>query len=290
VNTTQLECFLAVARYLNFSRAAEAVQITQPAVSRQITSLEEELGVRLFMRTSKKVELTVSGIQFIDDAREILRIAETAKERYLSHSGNTSLVHFEIGCHDQFEHALIPPILTAFLKKNPMVHPDLKTAPPTIMETRLTEEKMDVLFGFEHKHPHAVTISYQELTSCPIMCICSKDHPLAASQELTTTVLTGDFIACDHNIAAYDSFQLINRVIANTGTGIYHADGFNSAITLIRSGVGFTLYPDIPLCRESGLTYVPVRDIPPVSFGIYTVNAKNKPLVKDFLQIARDLF
>ena len=52
MNTVQLECFLAVAEYLNFSRAAESLKITQPAVSHQITSLEDELGARLFIRTS----------------------------------------------------------------------------------------------------------------------------------------------------------------------------------------------------------------------------------------------
>ena len=50
MNTTQLECFLAVAETLNFSKAAEMVNISQPAVSHQISSLEAELGVRLFLR------------------------------------------------------------------------------------------------------------------------------------------------------------------------------------------------------------------------------------------------
>ena len=55
MNTVQLECFLAVAEYLNFSKAADFLKITQPAVSHQITSLEDELGARLFARTSKNV-------------------------------------------------------------------------------------------------------------------------------------------------------------------------------------------------------------------------------------------
>ena len=58
MNTTQLECFVAVAEHLNFSRASEELKMTQPAVSHQIRTLEEELGVKLFMRTSKNVSLT----------------------------------------------------------------------------------------------------------------------------------------------------------------------------------------------------------------------------------------
>lgn len=67
MNTVQLECFLAVAEYLNFPRQL-IFKITQPAVSHQITSLEDELGTRLFVRTSKNVSLTEAGLMFMEDA------------------------------------------------------------------------------------------------------------------------------------------------------------------------------------------------------------------------------
>ena len=62
MNTVQLECFITVAEHLNFSRASEILRITQPAVSHQIRTLEGELGVKLFRRTSKSVALTTEGI------------------------------------------------------------------------------------------------------------------------------------------------------------------------------------------------------------------------------------
>ena len=58
MNTVQLECFVTVAEHLNFSKASRVLKITQPAVSHQIQTLEEELGVKLFNRTSKSVTLT----------------------------------------------------------------------------------------------------------------------------------------------------------------------------------------------------------------------------------------
>ena len=73
VNTVQLECFLAVAQYLNFSKAAESVSITQPAVSHQIGSLEDELGVKLFVRTSKSVSLTREGIMLFQTQNRYLK-------------------------------------------------------------------------------------------------------------------------------------------------------------------------------------------------------------------------
>ena len=78
---TQLECFLAVANSLNFSRAAEQLRLTQPAVSHQISSLEDELGVRLFSRTSRSVRLTQEGYLFTQYAGEILRLFNVSRGR-----------------------------------------------------------------------------------------------------------------------------------------------------------------------------------------------------------------
>ena len=81
MNTTQLECFMAVSNYLNFSRAAEHLRITQPAVSHQINTLEDELGVKLFYRTSKRVRLTQAGHLFSQYAQEILSLSSMSKAR-----------------------------------------------------------------------------------------------------------------------------------------------------------------------------------------------------------------
>ena len=66
MNTFQLTCFLKVSQTLNFARAAEELNITQPAVTHQIHSLESELGTRLFRRNTRMVELTTDGFLFLD--------------------------------------------------------------------------------------------------------------------------------------------------------------------------------------------------------------------------------
>ena len=81
MNTTQLECFLAVADYLNFSRAAQHLRLTQPAVSHQVKTLEDELGVALFQRTSKKVRLTQEGHMFLQYAGKILQLSNISRMR-----------------------------------------------------------------------------------------------------------------------------------------------------------------------------------------------------------------
>ena len=72
MTTDQLESFIQVAEHLNFARAAEVLQISQSAVSRQIHALEDELGSKLLYRTTRTVTLTPAGITFLEDAHYIM--------------------------------------------------------------------------------------------------------------------------------------------------------------------------------------------------------------------------
>ena len=130
MNTIQLECFLAVAEHLNFSRASEVLRITQPAVSHQIQSLEEELDVKLFKRTSKSVSLTQEGIQFLPDAQLILKTALSAKERLGQHE---QFIPFELGCHNRMELNLLPPILKKLTEFFPLLRPVIQIVPFSII-------------------------------------------------------------------------------------------------------------------------------------------------------------
>lgn len=82
MNTFQLACFLAVSDTLNFARAAQRLNVTQPAVTHQIRSLEEELNAKLFRRTTRSVELTEAGRLFLHDANGMMTIAMRAKKRF----------------------------------------------------------------------------------------------------------------------------------------------------------------------------------------------------------------
>lgn len=77
----KLRYFVAVAERLHFSRAAEDLLIAQPALSRQIRSLEKELRTELFVRDSHRVELTAAGRQLLDDAGPLLAAADAARRR-----------------------------------------------------------------------------------------------------------------------------------------------------------------------------------------------------------------
>ena len=97
MNTFQISCFLAVAEHLNFARAAEQLHVTQPAVTQQIHSLEKELGVSLFARTTRSVRLTQEGRLFLQDARQLFHLANRAKARF-QNASTGGIQDLAVGC------------------------------------------------------------------------------------------------------------------------------------------------------------------------------------------------
>ena len=102
MNSTQLECFMQVAENLNFARAAEALHITQPSVTHQIHTLEAELNVKLFHRTTRSVSLTQAGLSFFADAKNILSLMKISKMR-LHDDSTDKLSFFAMGLHRKME-------------------------------------------------------------------------------------------------------------------------------------------------------------------------------------------
>lgn len=121
----QLKCFLAVAEELNFSRAAARLNMTQPPLSRQIQLLEKNLGVILFTRSNRRVELTAMGAQLVKEARLILklsdRLALSLQQRAAGETGSLSM-----GFTAVFSWAFIPGLLKEMARRLPGVTFDLQ--------------------------------------------------------------------------------------------------------------------------------------------------------------------
>lgn len=286
MNTIQLECFLAVAEHLNFSRASEVLRITQPAVSHQIQSLEEELDVKLFKRTSKSVSLTQEGIQFLPDAQLILKTALSAKERLGQHE---QFIPFELGCHNRMELNLLPPILKKLTEFFPLLRPVIQIVPFPSLLSQVENKQVHAAFGIKEEQKKS-SLYFRELCSAPMACICSPGHPLAQYDSLTKDQLSGSIIACSPRQIADPIFSIQNSIVAKLRPEQrYFSENMESALTLVKAQIGYTLYPDIIAAREPGLTYIPVTDIPKMSFGVYYRYDDDHPVLRRFLMLCREL-
>lgn len=282
MNTVQLECFVTVAEHLNFSKASRALKITQPAVSHQIQTLEEELGVKLFNRTSKSVTLTREGISFFADAQLILKTALSAKERLGRHE---HLIPFDLGCHNYTELNLLPPVLKILSEEFPLLRPSIRLVPfPSILGMVENTQLMAAL-GIKYGQKTS-PLWYRELASAPIACVCSPEHPLAQYTVLSKKQLAGNFIACSPRQLPDSVFTIQNNIFMNLPPEQrFITDSIESTFTLVKARIGYTLYPDIPHARDSGLRYIPVTGLPKVSFGVYYKYDPDQPVLKRFLAL-----
>ncbi len=285
MNTIQLECFIAVAEHLNFSRASEELKITQPAVSHQIRTLEEELDVKLFKRTSKSVSLTPEGVQFLPDAELILKTAFSAKERL---GRRENFIVFEVGCHNHMELNLLPPVFRKLGEEFPMLRPSVRMIPFPSLLGMVENQKIHAAFQIKEGQKKS-SLYFKELFSSPVSCVCSPDHPLAHYDSLTKEQLSGSIIACSPRQISSTLFSIQNRILSHLEPEQqYFTESIESAFTLTKAGLGYVLYPDIPHLREPGLCYVPVTDLPSLPFGVYYRYDNDHPVLKRFLSLCAE--
>lgn len=286
MNTIQLECFIAVAEHLNFSRASEALRITQPAVSHQIQSLEEELNVKLFKRTSKSVSLTQEGIQFLPDAQLILKTALSAKERL---GQREHFIPFELGCHNRMEINLLPPILKTLVSDFPLLRPVIQLVPFPSLLRLIENRQIHAAFGIKEEQKKS-SLYFREFCSAPVACICSPGHPLAQYESLTKKQLSGNIIACSPRQIADPIFSIQNSIVTKLRPEQrYFAENIESAMTLVKAQIGYVLYPDVAPAREPDLRYIPVTDIPRMPFGVYYRYDDDHPVLRKFLSLCSDI-
>ncbi len=138
-----LQYFLAVAQTETISRAAEVLHVTQPTLSRQMAQMEQELGVKLFLRGSRKISLTEEGMLLRRRAEEILELVNRTEEE-VSNSGSSLEGTVFIGCGDLAGVQMLPELFGAFQKSYPSVKFDLYTATADHVKDRMDRGLVDI--------------------------------------------------------------------------------------------------------------------------------------------------
>lgn len=290
MNTTQLECFMSVSNFLNFSRAAEQLRITQPAVSHQINTLEDELGVKLFYRTSKRVRLTQAGHLFSQYAREILSLSRMSKAR-LKEGQESSVVRFGIGCRSFLELRLLGPVLGELRKEFPQLLPVLRLVPFDSLENLLEDGDVQVMFTFQETAPKRAV--YRELSRRAVVCVCGKDHPLAACGQLDIQQLReGErFAAYPPHSAPPALLAVQGQIITGRSTDqICFCEGLETLYTLVEAGFAFAVIADLPQVAMPGIRAIPVQEFPALSYGVSYQAGEMGSVLRRFLARMEEFF
>ena len=289
MNTTQLECFLSVANFLNFSRAAEQLGLTQPAVSHQINTLEDELGTKLFHRTSRSVRLTQAGQLFTQYAGEILRLSGLSRSRLREYE-ESQPTRLGIGCRGFLELQLLRPALARFRQEEPQLLPILRLIPFHSLENLLDERDIQLMLTFRNATPKKAV--FRELALCPVVCVCGESHPLAGEQSLTAEQLKGfgRIAACPRHYYPPVLLELQDQLVAGRRPEqLLFCDNLETACTLTEAGFSFMLAPDLPGARLPGLRYIPLEGPPPLSYGAAYLAEESTPALRRFLTLLKDV-
>lgn len=291
MNTNQLQCFLAVAQNLNFARAAEEMHITQPAVTHQINSLENELNVTLFKRTTRSVSMTAHGIRFLSDAKKILSDMQMAMA-HLKHKEDTEPLHFAIGCHNINELEFLPHLLPKMVNFFPNLHPDVKTLPLRALSNLLKTDAIDVMFNFQEEKGRTAPGQFKELLKAPIVCAIPKNHSLSKSTIISKKDLSAEHLTIQEPPNTLPAIVTLQSELlqAHNPSEVYFCESTEAALTLTKSNLGITILPDIHVMRDSSICYIPFDSTITIPYGIYYKTVKGKPLIKKFLEIAEEYF
>ena len=192
----QLDAFIKVADSGSFSKAAEAMYISAPAIIQQINLLEASCGFKLFVRSNHGVKLTPAGRSLYEDAKTIIRLSQDAlnKARRLAESSETTV---RIGTSLLYKCRLLPDLWTQISEK----HPELKIEILPMTEYQNRGEvfsalgvQFDLFEGIYGSAGWDGLCQFLELDRTPICCAVSKNHRLAGMEKLTMQDLNGEYI------------------------------------------------------------------------------------------------
>jgi DNA-binding transcriptional LysR family regulator len=187
----QLRYFVAAAEDLSISRAAERLRVTQPALSRQIAVLEQELGVALFDRIKKRIHLTEAGRFFLPRARQLICDAETGAQQVREQFGQAPRT-LRLGFLSIFLDDLVAPAVREFRQRHPKAQVSLFELPPRAQLERLRAHELDAailgnLDEAERQHFHIKLLSRH-----PMSAVLPADHALAQKKSIRLAQLSAE--------------------------------------------------------------------------------------------------
>jgi DNA-binding transcriptional LysR family regulator len=277
--------FTVVAEQLNFGRAAEALHVAQPSLSRQIQRLEDQLGVRLLDRTPRGSRLTEAGTAFLPKARALISGAQQAVR---SARDAVSPREITIGYTEDF-------VITAAVRELRHRHPDAQVHTRHLHwneTTALTDGRVDALVARlplpMRTDQLRVSVLYQE----PMVLVVPSFHRLAGKESVTMSDLSGEAITpCTGTAAAWTELSGAEPRPAGSPapTGPTQVLSYQDKIEFVADGRAVAILPagDRRTLLRDDLTTVPIDGIDPCQVVVASRADDQHPLVTGFHESAR---
>ena len=289
----RLQVFHAVAKHLSFTKAAEALFMTQPAVTFQIRQLEEHFNTRLFDRAHGRISLTSSGVIALDYAERILAISAELDTRLKEMSGQLA-GPLLIGASTTIAEFLLPQILGEFKTRYPAVVPRLFVANSEAVQDRTAERSLDL--GFIEGDSHLPSLATEIFSDDELQVVCAPAHPLAKHKTASPQALTQH--AYVSREPGSGTREVIDHYLQKSGVSpeslqvVMEVSSPEALKGLVATGVGFSIMSRVTVTKEirlGELVQVPLapRLIRHLSV-VYPKDRFHSRLINSFVEFAKE--
>ncbi|WP_410605193.1 LysR family transcriptional regulator [Amycolatopsis sp. lyj-90] len=257
METRQLECFVAVAEELSFTRAARRLFAVQSTVSATIQALEGELGVKLFDRSTRRVELSPAGKVFLPEAKAALEAVDRAREVVADASAGLR-GSLRIGTLTSVGGLDLPDLLGAFHRRYPLVdlHVTVSITGSTGLAEDLRQGRLDVaLLGLPESD--LAGLRTKPLGSAPFVVVLPDGHRLGDRRSLTLADLTGESFV--DNPRGFGNRVALDRAFEAIGAPrrvIVEVADLRLVPAYVAAGLGIAVVPDLQLL--TGVRTIPL--------------------------------
>ncbi|MCD4713875.1 MAG: LysR family transcriptional regulator [Clostridiales bacterium] len=289
----QLEAFVNVAKYKNFSKAGKALYLSQPTISLHISNLEKELSVSLFDRTSKEVNLTPSGKEFLTYALDMINMKNKALHHIMT-SENTISGSIHISTSTTPNLVLLPRAIKAFQQLNPDVKFIIEEKSSTLILEDVCSLNSDLgLVGMKVESDRFFST---HLFDDELVFICSKDAPLDGVVEISELAGHNFIGRTDQSATRVD----LERAMVEQGIdvsmleNIIEIDNMNLTLQLVAENVGISyMSKSIFNCYRN---FINIKDFQirglNITRHIYLLTNRRRtlsPAVEDFVELLKKM-
>lgn len=267
----QIQCFLTVAECLSFTEAASQLFVAQSSLSRNISNLEEELSLQLFVRTKKYVRLTPAGVILFEEFSNFKEQFAIAINRAREAQANLEgLLRIGIIENQRSEHFL-PRSINNLRQTLPNLKIDLFRANFRELREALSRNDIDlaITVDFDVEAYQEQNVAIQPFFTSPGRCVISKLHPLATKEVIAIEDLKDEpLIAISPEVSrgGYDHVLELCRMHGFVPPQIYHAGSVDNLILMVESGMGFSVLDEnSAITGNSAVRSIPINDQGPLS-------------------------
>lgn len=282
----QFRYFVAVAEELHFGRAAERLHLSQPPVSLAIKALEEELGVLLFQRTSRRILLTEIGQELLREARAVLRRVEAMKD-HAARASQGKIGSLSIGFISLADYNFLPAALSQFHENFPDIQVSLHESTSDVIASDLEKGILDI--GYLFPPPTmSPALKYRRMVREKLVVALPENHPLAGLKRVPMRRLSGERFFLFPRHYGPLAFDTIVGFCVQHGFSPrleQEARQMQTTVSLVSSGRGVALVPEsIQRLRREGVVYRPlVGPTPLIEQGVAYRADDDSAIIKGFL-------